>query len=528
LKSASMAAAVAAFDRCNIDRLSEKIPDKTMHPVIVVGGGLGGLTCAAYLAKEGFPVTLFEQHHLPGGYATSFARGVYDFDVSLHATSLKDNASYQMFENLGLLEKVEIIPLKKAHRILKPGMDLTLPDGDPDELIKLVSSHYPKEKKGIEGFVRKVVDVEQEAYALFKKKDFWKILFPLQYGNMWSLRNKTLSQLLDDYVPKQGSREVLSHLWGYYGLPPAQLSSFYYAVATGGYWRNGSHYIKPNAQHLSNALKEIIQENGGKVILSMKVDSIDTRNGKITGVTTADGKRYKAPLVVSNASIPVTVNSLLKTNLRIDSYVKKIAAYRPSISSFQVWLGLKENLRGRVPGCSVSISTGINDQESFRHSLHANSEKVNFGVTIYDNYFKGYSPPGRSTLSLIFTSGYQPWKSLEKDYFANRKKEYNNVKKNITETLIKRTEKHLIPGLSSMIEESESASPLTNISFTGNPDGAIYGFEQSMNNSFINRIKNSTPVQGLYFASAWGSPGGGYTGVMRAGEDAFRLILQEL
>jgi prolycopene isomerase len=44
------------------------------YDAIVVGAGLGGLTCAAYLAKNTFKTILLEQSDVPGGYATSFTR----------------------------------------------------------------------------------------------------------------------------------------------------------------------------------------------------------------------------------------------------------------------------------------------------------------------------------------------------------------------------------------------------------------------------------------------------------------------
>jgi prolycopene isomerase len=79
-----------------------------------------------------------------------------------------------------------------------------------------------------------------------------------------------------------------------------------------------------------------------------------------------------------------------------------------------------------------------------------------------------------------------------------------------------------------MIEVVESSTPLTNLRYTRNPEGAIYGYEQSMDNSFMNRIENNTPVKGLYLASAWGNPGGGYSGVMRCGANTFKRIVDEL
>ncbi len=64
------------------------------------------------------------------------------------------------------------------------------------------------------------------------------------------------------------------------------------------------------------------------------------------------------------------------------------------------------------------------------------------------------------------------------------------------------TEKWAIPSLSSMIDVMEAATPLTNIRYTDNPEGAIYGYEQSMDNAYMTRLEQRTPFKGLYLASA--------------------------
>lgn len=75
-----------------------------------------------------------------------------------------------------------------------------------------------------------------------------------------------------------------------------------------------------------------------------------------------------------------------------------------------------------------------------------------------------------------------------------------------------------------MIEVREAATPLTNWRYTGNTHGAIYGFEQSMENAFMNRIDNRTPIPGLYLAGAWGNPGGGFAGALRSGQMTFEQL----
>jgi phytoene dehydrogenase-like protein len=128
---------------------------------------------------------------------------------------------------------------------------------------------------------------------------------------------------------------------------------------------------------------------------------------------------------------------------------------------------------------------------------------------------------------LLFLCGYEPWRRFEEDYRKGVKREYRKEKDRWAEILIRRAEKEVVPGLSSMIEVKEAATPLTNWTYTRNPEGAIYGFEQSMDNAYMNRIENRTPIKGLYLASAWGNPGGGFAGVLRAGEQAFEQIMKD-
>jgi len=128
----------------------------------------------------------------------------------------------------------------------------------------------------------------------------------------------------------------------------------------------------------------------------------------------------------------------------------------------------------------------------------------------------------------VSASGYDVWKGMEADYLKEDCPAYDTLKEKLTETLIAQVEKHAIPGLSKMIAMRDSATPLTNLRFTMNTSGAIYGYNQTVENSFMSRLPNRTSVPGLYLASAWGNPGGGYGGVLSGGKGAFREVAREL
>jgi len=525
---AAMTGLAMALDWRRINAYAAKMGPMKDYPTVVIGAGLGGLCCGAYLAKQGVPVTVVEQHSIPGGYATAFDRGRFTFEVSLHGTSINNNATSRILDNLGVLKKLQLVQLPEIYRLKAPDLDIAVPQQDPEAFIALLSKQFPGEEKSIRSFLSGMVGLSEEVEHLHEKKGkFIKILFPVQYRKMWNIRNKTLADFLNDHIRNPELQSVLSSLWGYYGLPPSKLSAFYYANATGGYLRHGSFYIKDRSQNLSDALAEAIEKNGGKILYNTAADKILLKDGRVTGVGLSDGKTMPARAVVSNASALTTFRQMLPKEAVPPDYVKKLEGFRPSISSFIVWLGLNRELRGKIKGCGIHVSSGRRPEADYLSCVNGEVDKVSFSVSIYDNIYEGYSKPGTSSLMLLCLSGYEPWRRFEKDYQDGNKTHYDREKTRWMDVLIRRAEKEVIPGLSSMIEVREAATPLTNWRFTRNPEGAIYGFEQSMDNAFMNRIDNRTPVKGLYLASAWGNPGGGFGGVLRAGEQAFEKIMED-
>ena len=87
----------------------KKIPQKC--DVVIVGAGVGGLTCACYLAKAGAKVVLVEKHYVPGGYCSSFTRGKYYFDAGAHylGSCRPDGQLGKLFLDHQLKKKIALI-----------------------------------------------------------------------------------------------------------------------------------------------------------------------------------------------------------------------------------------------------------------------------------------------------------------------------------------------------------------------------------------------------------------------------------
>jgi prolycopene isomerase len=536
VKLAATATAALSIDWSSLEALAAKIEPKQDFPAVVIGGGLGGLSAAAHLAKNGFPVTLVEQHDRPGGYATAFDRkgGKYSFEVSLHATAGANGGLKQSLEGAGVLEKVQTVELPELCRIITPEHDMIWPQRNPDAIIEQLIQIFPGETAGLQGFFKEILGIMDEALKPFDIDSLWdKIRFPFTHKNMWAIRNMTLAEVLDKYVKDPKLRSILAVYWPYYGLPPSKLSGFYYAIATAAYIRFGANYVKDRSQDLSDALMTAIEDFGGQILLNTEAIDITVKDGSVTGVVLDNGKILIAKAVISNASAPATMELLTRDTAskdlpqKVPDYLNKLKAYRPSLSTFIVWLGLNQEIRDKVKGYEIFLNQNFDPEQSYRAYLACEPFKSDIVVTIYDNAFKGYSTAGTSTVQLLMLSGYEPWKPFEKDYFAGRKNAYMKQKEHVAKALIEIVEKRVIPGLSSMIDVMEAATPLTNIHYTQNPEGAIYGYEQSMDNAYMNRLENTTPFKGLYLASAWTNPGGGFQPCLESGARAFRALVKD-
>lgn len=119
------------------------------YDVIVIGSGLGGLTCASHLSVLGYKVAVFEQHFLVGGYATNFKRHGYEFDVSLHGIGgLQPGGNvYRILQACHVLDKIKPIKNKLAYQVERKGKLIEIPNdlNKYQELLIELFKEYEKE-----------------------------------------------------------------------------------------------------------------------------------------------------------------------------------------------------------------------------------------------------------------------------------------------------------------------------------------------------------------------------------------------
>ena len=293
LQSLMAVSPAAALDWDSLPRGNPKTAKSDSFDAIIIGSGLGGLSCAAAFARQGFRALVLEQHDKPGGYATTFRRpGGFVFDVSLHSTVVGERDGVRnLIPGFPEIREVTFVPHPHLYRAMFPDYDLRAPQGDLAAYINWLNTTFPAERAGIEELFRAMEGMSNDIGRLSAAGGkFDMSRFAKDFSYLAKFHSSTWDRMMDPYVKNPKLRAILSVLWVYFGLPPSRLAATYYAMPTYGYTRAGGFYPIGKSQKISDALACFIQDHGGSVQLRTRVERILAKDGTAYGVRTAGGQ----------------------------------------------------------------------------------------------------------------------------------------------------------------------------------------------------------------------------------------------
>ena len=475
---------------------------RKQYDVIVVGAGNGGLAAAANTAKAGCKTLLLEKHNIPGGCATSFRRGRFEFEPSLHelcsvGTAEHPDSVYKVFDSLGAKinwryehDIFRVINKEKGNEYdvkLKAGIH---------EFCKSLDDQVPGCYKNVKAFLDLKPKVDAAIAYIYKMK-----------GNP-----NGLVMLLQD---------LINTYWGYLGVPTDELNAMHFLNMVYGYVTDGAAMPTHRSHELSLALVDIIKKHGGEVWFNSEVTKfLYNEEGHVIGVV-ANGEELYAKEVISNV-IAHNVFNMSEFDKLPERNVKLANARTFGISVATVYLGLD---------CTAE-ELGMKDYTVFIQGT-SNPRKQNdnraedglYIVNCLNNVVPESSPEGTCTLFLtIPVYGHD----VPKDLTPEGYKKYKNE---LAKKYIEDTEKSLGIDIMSHIEEISVATPVTFARYLGTPEGTIYGYRMSGWDSLMARTaaeKLDHAVPGLSFCGGHYIRGDGYSCAYLMGEMVGQRIAKKI
>ncbi|MEW6553925.1 MAG: FAD-dependent oxidoreductase [Actinomycetota bacterium] len=496
------------------------------YDVVVIGAGLGGLSSAANLAKAGKKVLLLERHYVPGGYASSFLRGRFEFEISLHELSgLGDESNpgplWKLLDAVDVTRRVEFLRIPEFYRCVLPDVDFVVPIGK-ENFENAMAEYFPADADGIRDFTEVMFKFAQEALRANRVGMKMVMEHQEEFPTLLAYFGKNLQEVMELFIKDERARTVLNVVCGYYCNPPSMLSFMTYALGTVSYLRFGPWHIKGKSQALSQAFVDSIEDMGGDVWLRNGASRILTEGGKVKGVVAKDGTEILCPTVVSNANPYATCLELIGRENTPDWYLRRLGAWSGGASTVNLYMGVD---------CPYQ-ELGLDHHETFYSDGYdvdgnwmnmragVSLEPSDIAVTAYNSVDPDFSPPGTSNLVCTFIAFAEPWMRLKPS-------EYADAKHRVAARALDLAE-NVAPGLRDHIEVIEVATPLTNIRYSRNVGGSIIGFEETFAGTGLVRMPAAGPLQGLYFSGAWVNIGGGYEPSLYSGFLTARKVLEDL
>jgi len=467
------------------------------YDVIIIGGGLGGLTAGAKLAKEGRRILLVEQHDRPGGCASTFKRKDFIMEVGLHEMDGLDSRDMKtrIFRDLGVFDEVSFLKVPEFYRFVNGRYDFVM-SHDPEQATAALIEIFPSEEKGIRTYFERILN----ARKIIKESA--------------GEPERNVGEYLDSIINDEDLKLILLGNLGYFHDDPYTLSLNYYSVAQGSYFSGGGNYIQGGSQVLSNFLSDSIKKNGGKVLLKHLVTDILMDGEQVTGIEyQAAGNKDLSTIkafgneIILNASIP----SLLSFNLPasyLETLKNELSVRRVGASLLTVYFGFNKSLT-EINSENYSYflyDHSVQGQSDIKNNNCGAFEQRSFTFVDYSQVDSRLAPEGKSVGAVCCIDYPDQWEGFSKEEYRQKKEEVAQIFMDKLEALL--------PGFRDAVEYYEVGTSLTVERYTLNPKGAVYGFAQSPERVVMDEIPS---LPNLHFASAWSKIGGGFSGAIYNG-----------
>ena len=479
-----------------------------MAKISVIGAGIGGMSAAARLAKQGHQVTVFENSDQSGGKCRTEWFGDYAFDTGPSLLTLP-----AVFRDLFLktgkrIEHVlDISPVDPAFNYnFADGSKVTFPNlSNPKTYLEIEKSFGISASQSWRQIIErseKMWEASRDSFIESELTSIWPLLLRKnlinqinQISPFTSLRSLSEKLNLDPHL-----KMIIDRYATYTGSDPrsapAVLLTIAFVESTFGAW-----HIKGGIGQLSVALEQRCRDLGVDFEFKSLVTKIVVERNKVKGLVLSDGKTIKSDLVVSNSDAEYTFNSLIGNEVSsARGERRKLKSATKSLAGFSLLLGLDNSKSKPVDVDHHNVyfpeNYDLEFDQIFTQKVPVTDPTIYLCAPKDSSMVKGADK--EAWFVLVNAPRHEPesgwdWKDGGQEYAQKIISKMDDLGLNVTNRL----------------DFMEYRTPADLENYAMAPGGSIYGTSSNSPVSAFLRARNRSKVKGLFCVGGSAHPGGG-------------------
>ena len=486
--------------------------------VIIIGGGMGGLSAAISLAQNGYQVALYEKNDHIGGKLNRLEQDGFGFDLGPSILTMP-HIFQKLFTGSGkrMEDYVQITRLDLEWRSF-------FPDGAVLDLYRdlhkmltenpALSTEDIEEYKGFLAYAKKLNDLAEAGYFA---EGLDTTLDVLRYHGIWGSTKgfdlfSTMQEAISRRISNPHLAKMLSYFIKYVGSSPyeapAVLNLLIYMQHAQGLW-----YVSGGMHKLAEGLTRLAKEIGVDIHTGAAVDKLLKDGKRIKGAKLADGTTLEADYVVSNMEVQPAYKYLLNEDERFLSKLNK--KFEPACSGLVLHLGVSKQYP-QLSHHNFFFSEDLHEQMDQIFNKHQLPEDPTIYLVNVNKTDPAQSRPGYENLKVLPHIPYireDPFTAEDYQAFEDR--------------VIDKLERMGLEDLRANIVTKDVWTPHDIERTYWSDRGAIYGtVSDKKKNRGFKHPKQSSLYDNLYFVGGTVNPGGGLPMVTLSGQQVCDLIVK--
>jgi phytoene desaturase len=374
---------------------------KTKKEVLIVGAGPGGLTAGMLLQHNGYNVTILEKADRVGGRNARIDLGEFKFDTGPTFLMMKFILD-EMFAAVGrrtedYLQTVKLDPMYKLY-FPDFGLDIRT---DIRDMKSDIARIFPGEEAGIDKFIEKetiryekLLPCLQIPYSDARSMVSKHLLGALPVLSL----GKSLYGVLGDYFASEKLRLSFTFQSKYLGMSPWECPGAFTMIPYVEH-REGIYHVMGGLSRISDAMAQVVNEEGGKILLNTAVQELIVEGKTVKGVRLEDGKELFADATFINADFAHAMSNLVSPG-KLRKYSRsKLLQKKYSCSTFMLYLGIDRKVDLPHHNIRFSPTYQENVEDIFdRKTLHPDTAFYLQNPSVTD---PSLAPDGKSALYIL-------------------------------------------------------------------------------------------------------------------------------